>query len=48
VGIYVFTYIGESTPQIGCIAQDVMKIMPDAVKLMDNGFYAVNYAEVLK
>jgi hypothetical protein len=48
IGIYVFTYIGEEQPQLGCIAQDVAKIMPDAVMQMTNGYYAVNYAEVLK
>jgi hypothetical protein len=48
IGVYVFTYIGEEQPQLGCIAQDVMKIMPDAVLQMTNGYYAVNYAEVLK
>ncbi len=48
IGVYVFTYIDEDTPRLGCIAQDVQKFIPDAVKEMGNGFLAVNYAEVLK
>ena len=48
IGLYVFTYNDETTPMVGLIAQDVQKKMPHAVKEMENGFLAVNYAEVLK
>lgn len=47
IGIYVFRYLWEEKLQFGCIAQDVMKIMPEAVAKMPTGYYAVNYEKVL-
>ena len=35
--------IGVRTPNIGVIAQEVLKIKPDAVSINDNGYLQVNY-----
>lgn len=48
IGIYSFSY--KDNPQVlmlGCIAQDVEKIMPDAVSKSSRGFLMVNYSKVL-
>lgn len=45
---YSFTYKGdpEKTKHIGVLAQEVMETNPEAVHMMDNGFYAVDYAKI--
>jgi formylglycine-generating enzyme len=42
--LYTFRYIGGTTVYRGVMAQDVLKVMPEAVILMPNGYWAVNYA----
>jgi len=44
--IYTYNYIGDNVPFIGVMAQEVMETHPEAVKLMDNGFYAVDYDKI--
>lgn len=50
--IYEFSYTKDSGLAdtnkrfIGVMAQEVLKIDPDAVVLMDNGFYAVDYNKI--
>ena len=38
--------LGIDDPTIGVMAQEVLETNPDAVALMDNGYYAVNYGEL--
>jgi hypothetical protein len=38
--------LGVDTPTYGVMAQEVLETNPDAVELMDNGYYAVNYGEL--
>jgi hypothetical protein len=38
--------LGIDDPTIGVMAQEVLETNPDAVELMDNGYYAVNYGEL--
>ena len=48
LGIYQFSYIGEEskTPNhIGTMAQEVLKINPDAVSKKD-GYYMVDYSKI--
>jgi len=42
LGIYTFNYIGKTTKYIGTMADEVLKIKPEAVIVRD-GFMAVNY-----
>ncbi len=42
--VYLYTYKGETTPQIGLLAQDVATQNPQAVYIDDSGFFKVNYA----
>jgi hypothetical protein len=35
--------LGINSPTTGVLAQEVMKINPDAVSVNDNGYYMVNY-----
>jgi len=32
---------------VGVIAQEVMKVIPEAVKKFDDGYYRVNYSKVV-
>jgi hypothetical protein len=41
--IYEFKYLGHETVYSGVMAQEIEKIMPDAVVMMPNGFLAVDY-----
>ena len=43
LGIYKFNYIGNAKKYIGAMADDVKKIVPEAVVTMANGFLGVNY-----
>lgn len=40
---YTYRYIGSAIQQFGVIAQEVMKVRPDAVAMTESGYYAVNY-----
>ena len=43
IGIYKFNYIGNAKKYIGAMADDVMKVVPEAVVTMANGYFNVNY-----
>jgi len=42
LGIYTFNYIGQATKYIGTMADEVLKVKPEAV-IVRNGYMAVNY-----
>ena len=44
--LYEFEYIGDDAKHIGVMAQEVQKIDPSAVIMMDDGFMAVNYSKI--
>jgi hypothetical protein len=44
---YLYKYIGDNVLRAGVMAQDVLKVLPDAVHVMDDGFMAVDYEKVL-
>lgn len=46
VNAYTFRYKGSPFMQIGAMAQEVAKKVPDAVATMGNGFKAVNYSRL--
>ena len=47
IPIYEFSYIGESVRYIGTMAQDLLRMgRADAVSVMDNGYYAVDYNKI--
>ena len=43
LGIYKFNYIGKAKQYIGAMADEVIKVVPEAVVTMDNGYLGVNY-----
>ena len=43
---YTFSYRGRPEVYAGVMAQDVLKIRPDAVSLSDGGYYAVDYRKL--
>ena len=43
LGIYKFNYIGKAKQYIGAMADEVIKLVPEAVVTMDNGYLGVNY-----
>lgn len=45
--VYAYNYKGDTTPQIGLMAQDVKKKRPDAVKSF-GGILAVNYGKAVE
>ena len=45
--LYLFRYLWDDTPHVGVMAQDVLKVRPEAVMLMPSGFMAVNYDSAL-
>ena len=46
IGIYIYNFIGQSHTEMGVIAQEVLPIRPDAVRVGSDGFYRVNYAKL--
>ncbi len=42
-GFPTFRYIGKDDHYEGVMAQDVLKVMPLAVSVGDDGYYRVNY-----
>lgn len=46
LGLYLFNYIGDPTPQFGLMAQEVEKVRPEAVFEID-GVKHVNYVKAL-
>jgi hypothetical protein len=43
---YAFKYIGDKLQRFGVMAQDVLGIMPAAVRVASNGYMAVDYGKV--
>ena len=43
LGIYKFNYIGKAKQYIGAMADEVIKVVPEAAVLRPDGFYGVNY-----
>ncbi len=43
LGIYTFNYIGKVKKYIGTMSDDVKKLFPEAVVIMDNGYEGVRY-----
>ena len=43
LGIYKFNYIGQAKQYIGAMADEVIKVVPEAVVTMSNGYLGVNY-----
>lgn len=43
---YLFSYIGSALRFFGVMAQDVLKIAPEAVSMTPSGFYGVHYDKV--
>jgi Chaperone of endosialidase len=41
--LYTFRYIGKDDLYEGVMAQDVLKVMPTAVSVGENGYYRVRY-----
>jgi hypothetical protein len=41
--LYTFRYIGSDDEYEGVMAQDVLKVMPTAVSIGEDGYYRVNY-----
>ena len=41
--LYAFRYIGNDDQYEGVMAQDVLKVMPAAVSVGEDGYYRVNY-----
>lgn len=46
--IHAYNYIGDPTPRMGLMAQEVMQRRPDAVKVHDSGYYMVDYGKALE
>jgi hypothetical protein len=44
--VYWFSYLGETIRNFGHMAQDVLKVKPEAVITLPNGFYAVHYGRL--
>jgi Chaperone of endosialidase len=42
--LYTFSYIGKDDRYEGVMAQDVLKVMPAAVSVGEDGYYRVDYA----
>ena len=45
--MYTFDFIGGASKQVGAIAQEVMSVLPHAVRKRADGMYEVNYAELV-
>jgi hypothetical protein len=45
-GIYEFRYKGQAQRVRGAMAQDVMRLRPEAVKRHENGFLMVDYGQI--
>jgi len=46
IGLYRFRYLWSDTVYVGAMAQEVARIVPDAVVLAADGYYRVNYARL--
>lgn len=43
---YVFSYLGHSRREFGVMAQDVLRVSPEAVSIAPNGYMMVDYGKV--
>lgn len=43
---YVYNYIGDTAVKFGVMAQEALKVIPDAVVTLPNGYMAVDYRKV--
>lgn len=43
IPVYEYNYIWSDKPEIGVMAQDVLKVIPEAVVMTNSGYYAVHY-----
>jgi hypothetical protein len=43
---YTFKYLWDNITHYGVMAQEVLKSIPEAVIVMDNGYYAVDYGKI--
>jgi hypothetical protein len=46
--VYLYNYVGDNTPRIGLLAQEVIYINPDAVYIDSSGYLKVNYGLACK
>lgn len=44
--LYSFKYLDDETEYVGVMAQDVLKVRPDAVSTGEDGFFRVNYSRL--
>ena len=47
-GLPIYFYRIDGKPEIGLMSDEVKAVRPDAVRLMDNGYEAVDYAKALE
>lgn len=45
--LYLFNFKGDNRPQMGLVAQDVIKVRPEAVSMQPDGYMAVHYERAL-
>jgi hypothetical protein len=43
----LFTRIQDNVADTGVIAQELLQVLPEAVKLRDDGYYAVAYGNIV-
>jgi hypothetical protein len=43
----LFTRINDGVADTGVIAQEILKVLPEAVKLNENGYFAVAYGNIV-
>ena len=46
LGLYRFSYTDSDKVYVGVLAQEVERVMPDAVRRAPNGYLQVNYARI--
>ena len=46
LGLYRFSYTNSDKVYVGVLAQEVARVMPDAVRRAPNGYLQVNYARI--
>jgi len=46
--VYAFKYIGDAVERVGLMAQEVAKLIPEAVVTMPSGFMAVDYRKAVQ
>lgn len=46
IGVYAFRYLWSKALQIGVMAQEVLRVKPEAVSVTPSGFFAVDYGKL--